>query len=324
MGGSCKLLTAPECQDILVDVGMNELRELLFCVSGERVYYDGCAMIFLNVGQGLRSRSRTRARLLKPEEEIKVQGFFLPLCGGIDSCDCLIVYSICRLACEAVESGQAQVLAELHTCYMGTSNSSKETRDRAKELALRNWKRILGLSYHVVLNTDTDVSAVMGIFTFVTGKTHQFKVRGGSATENLALQNVRASFNVTEFCVRPFTGRDPCWYLEVRRSTKHINPIGGIDLREFILHSQSQFKFDFLQKYGFGILEFVSRICSSNHNCRTGADHRKLRADDEVDAGMTYKDLSVYGALRKVSMLGPFGMFSKLVNQWGNTFSPTA
>lgn len=36
-----------------------------------------------------------------------------------------------------------------HTCYMGTENSSKQTRDRAKNLA-----KDIG-AYHVDLNMDT-------------------------------------------------------------------------------------------------------------------------------------------------------------------------
>jgi NAD+ synthase (glutamine-hydrolysing) len=38
---------------------------------------------------------------------------------------------------------------------------------------------------------DTAVSAVKGIFSFVTGKSPQFKVHGGSNAENLALQNIQ-------------------------------------------------------------------------------------------------------------------------------------
>jgi NAD+ synthase (glutamine-hydrolysing) len=44
---------------------------------------------------------------------------------------------------------------------------------------------------------------------------------------------------------------------------------------------------------------------------------------DEVDMGMTYEELSVYGRLRKVEKLGPFGMFSRLVHTWAGSMSPT-
>ena len=38
---------------------------------------------------------------------------------------------------------------------------------------------------------------------------------------------------------------------------------------------------------------------------------------------MTYDELSVYGRLRKVEKLGPFGMFTKLASDWGSKFTPT-
>jgi NAD+ synthase (glutamine-hydrolysing) len=90
----------------------------------------------------------------------------------------------------------------MHTCYMGTENSSKETRQRAKQLAKDigrsehlhilslkpNWR----FSYHTDLNMDTLVSAVRNLFGFVTGFKPQFRAHGGSNAENLALQNIQA------------------------------------------------------------------------------------------------------------------------------------
>lgn len=52
---------------------------------------------------------------------------------------------------------------------------------------------LTGISYHVDLNMDTAVTAVKGIFSFVTGRTPNFKVHGGSSAENLALQNIQVS-----------------------------------------------------------------------------------------------------------------------------------
>jgi NAD+ synthase (glutamine-hydrolysing) len=69
---------------------------------------------------------------------------------------------------------------------MGTENSSIETKDRAKRLASR-----IG-SFHLDINIDSIVSTILNVFTLVTGKSPQFKVFGGSSTENLALQNVQA------------------------------------------------------------------------------------------------------------------------------------
>lgn len=69
---------------------------------------------------------------------------------------------------------------------MGSTNSSKDTRRRAKELA-----RSIG-AYHIDLNIDSVVSALTSMFTAVTKFQPRFKVHGGSSTENLALQNIQA------------------------------------------------------------------------------------------------------------------------------------
>ena len=69
---------------------------------------------------------------------------------------------------------------------MGTQNSSQETRDRAKRLASD-----IG-AYHVDLNFDTVVTSIMNLFTVITNFQPRFKVHGGTATENAALQNVQA------------------------------------------------------------------------------------------------------------------------------------
>lgn len=73
-----------------------------------------------------------------------------------------------------------------HTSFMGTQNSSKETRDRAKELAVE-----IG-SYHIDFNFDTVVTALTNLFTVVTNFQPKFKVHGGSRAENQALQNIQA------------------------------------------------------------------------------------------------------------------------------------
>lgn len=38
--------------------------------------------------------------------------------------------------------------------------------------------------------------------------------------------------------------------------------------------------------------------------------------------GVTYEQLSQFGLARKVSLLGPVGMFTKLLHAWSGTFSP--
>jgi NAD+ synthase (glutamine-hydrolysing) len=38
--------------------------------------------------------------------------------------------------------------------------------------------------------------------------------------------------------------------------------------------------------------------------------------------GMTYSELSIFGTLRKVTKLGPFSMFKRLLNDWTPNLSP--
>ena len=59
----------------------------------------------------------------------------------------------------------------LYTCYMGTTNSSRETRQRAKQLANE-----IG-SYHLNIDIDSLVSNLRKLFSNITGKTPRFKNR---------------------------------------------------------------------------------------------------------------------------------------------------
>ncbi|KAL7274958.1 glutamine-dependent NAD(+) synthetase [Rhizina undulata] len=281
-------------------------------------------------------------------------GFFLPLSGGIDSCaTATIVHSMCRLVVEACERGDQQVISDVrrisgekpdstwtpktpqelanrifHTSFMGTENSSAETRARAKDLA-----EAIG-SYHVDLNMDSVVKAVRDLFSFVTGKTPIFKVHGGTKTENLALQNIQArlrmvlaymfaqllpwvrgnqggllvlgSANVDE-CLRGYLTKYDC-------SSADINPIGGIsktDLKSFISHCAASFELPILQSFLIAVptaeLEPITR---------------EYVQSDEADMGFTYDELSVFGKLRKNMKLGPWGAFEKLLHEWGDMLTP--
>ena len=37
---------------------------------------------------------------------------------------------------------------------------------------------------------------------------------------------------------------------------------------------------------------------------------------DEVDMGMTYEELGIYGRLRKIGRCGPVSMFRRLLVEW--------
>ncbi|KAJ7155494.1 hypothetical protein C8R43DRAFT_1000118 [Mycena crocata] len=319
---------------------------------------------------GLLSGSRPfEVRYHKPEEEIalgpacwlwdylrrsRTQGYFVPLSGGIDSCaTAVIVFSMARLVAEAARRGDVQVIADarrisgepdgseyipsdpreftnriFHTCYMGTENSSVETRQRAKQLS-----EAIG-SYHVDLNMDSIVTAVRHLFGLVTGARPQFRSNGGSAAENLALQNIQArlrmvlaymfaqllpwvrgkvggllvlgSANVDE-SLRGYLTKYDC-------SSADINPIGGIsktDLKKFIAYAEESFELPILASFLNAVPTAELEPITENYV-----------QSDEADMGMTYDELSVFGRLRKVEKCGPYSTFTKLVHEWGSFLSP--
>lgn len=280
-------------------------------------------------------------------------GFLLPLSGGVDSSSsACIVYSMCVQICQAVEHGNCQVLEDVQrvvgdssyrpqdprelcgrlftTCYMASENSSEDTRNRAKDLAAQ-----IG-SNHLNINIDMAVKAMLGIFSMVTGKWPQFRANGGSARENLALQNVQArirmvlaylfaqlclwaqgkpggllvlgSANVDESLTGYFTKYD-C-------SSADINPIGGVsktDLKGFLEYCVKRLQLTSLT----GILE-----APPTAELEPLTDGKVVQTD-EADMGMTYSELSVIGRLRKISKCGPYSMFCKLISSWKDTFSPS-
>ncbi|OCB85527.1 glutamine-dependent NAD synthetase with GAT domain-containing protein [Sanghuangporus baumii] len=196
----------------------------------------------------------------------RTQGYFIPLSGGIDSCaTAVIVFSMCRLVSEAANRGDAQVISDarriagepesssyapsdprefcsriFHTCYMGTENSSADTRQRAKDLS-----NAIG-SYHIDLNMDSVVTAVRTLFGYVTGIIPKFKVHGGSEAENLALQNIQARIRMVLSYL--FAQLMPF----VRGRSADINPIGGIsktDLKKFIAYARDAFELPVLTEF---------------------------------------------------------------------------
>lgn len=304
---------------------------------------------------------------LKPEEEIAQGpacwlwdylrrsgqgGFFLPLSGGVDSSStALIVYSMCKMVTKYVQVGDSKVLNDVRricgspdyvpksandlcnhilvTCYMGTENSSTETKERATQLAAA-----IG-SYHMGITIDAAVAACLQVFTFVTGHFPKYESKGGCARQNLALQNIQArlrmvfsylfaqlilwtrnrpggllvlgSANVDE-SLRGYMTKYDC-------SSADVNPIGGIsktDLRRFLHFCR--------QKFSIPIIEDIIKAPPTAE--LEPLNEGKLAQTDEEDMGMTYAELSVYGRLRKMHHCGPYSMYCKLVQTWSSDFTP--
>ncbi|GLH10757.1 hypothetical protein R5R35_012406 [Gryllus longicercus] len=304
---------------------------------------------------------------LTPEEEIEMGpacwlwdylrrsgqgGIFLPLSGGVDSSSvACIVFSMCNMIVNAVQSGDETALADVRrivcdsdytpsnardlcnkifvTCYMGSENSSALTKARANSLA-----SAIG-SYHCSISIDIAVTAVLGIFTTATGLIPKYRSQGGHAREELALQNVQARLRMVlaylfaqlMLWVRQRSGGllvlgssnvDEAlrgYMTKYDCSSADINPIGGIskaDLRSFLKHMSEKYDMPVL-------LEILAAPPTAE--LLPLSDGRVTQTDEE-DMGMTYSELSVYGRLRKQNFCGPYSMFCKLVHTWKGSCTP--
>eukprot|EP00003_Mantamonas_plastica_P008878 TRINITY_DN1795_c0_g1_i3.p1 TRINITY_DN1795_c0_g1~~TRINITY_DN1795_c0_g1_i3.p1 ORF type:complete len:636 (+),score=202.23 TRINITY_DN1795_c0_g1_i3:272-2179(+) len=304
----------------------------------------------------------------KPEEEIafgpacwlwdylrrsKLSGFFLPLSGGADSAAvAAIVGSMCQMVVFECNNGNQTVIDDVRTvtccesktyipsdprelankllvtCYMGTANSSNETRLRAENLANE-----IG-SFHKTIFIDKMVSSVMTVFSDNYDQTPRFKVHGGTNTENLALQNVQArsrmllsyllaqltqwtrkkrggllvlsSGNVDE-CLRGYLTKYDC-------SSGDLNPIGAVskvDLKRFLRWSAKHL--------GYTVLDEIAGAPPTAELEPITSTYTQV---DEEDMGMTYEELSQYGRLRKIARCGPLSMYHQLLHEW-NHLSPS-
>ena len=276
-------------------------------------------------------------------------GFFLPLSGGADSAaSALIVYIMACLVFDHIKNEEddgsnLEVLRKifrkknpewsfptspeeivsrlLYTGYLGSENSSQATKERAALLAKQ-----IGSTHFEISISDIYKSfnnAVSGVFK----QPARFAVHGGSISEDLALQNLQArtrmvmsyflaqlipgeyqlptyvlvlgSANLDESLVGYFTKYD-C-------SSADINPIGGIsktDLKEFLQWGAKHLKITALHD----ILEAPPTAELRPLDEKSGS----YTQTDEADIGMTYKELSIFGRLRKVMKAGPISMFRKL------------
>ena len=288
-------------------------------------------------------------------------GYLLPLSGGADSaCTAAIVGCMCQLVAEAVNSGDADIFEEakrvgrysevdavqmrghmnprefahriFSTIYMGTlSASSKETRQRSKTLSSQ-----IG-SHHTDLDIDTVVESLVALFQRVTGKRPAFRVDGGNASENLALQNIQARVRmVVAFLFAQLTpwvrGREGFllvlgsanvdeglrgYLTKYDCSSADINPIGGIskqDIRMFLKWAAEHLKYPELA-------EVEAAPPSAELEPLREGEKPQI---DEDDMGMSYDELSVFGRLRKISRYGPVSMLRACLQLWQGLHTPLA
>lgn len=229
----------------------------------------------------------------------------------------------------------------LHTVYIGTDNSSRLTASRAERLASDI------SSYHTQCNINTIVDAIIGVFNSVF-PLHKpaYKVHGGSHTQDLALQNIQArtrmvvSYLFAQLLpwVRSATSPSPLsassntgfllvlgssnvdeglrgYMTKYDCSSADINPIGSIskvDLKKMLIFASKLYSSATLNEIATAAPSAELQPIAQGESEGEGG----YSQTDEEDMGMSYKELSVYGFLRKVMLCGPVAMYVKLLDIW--------
>ena len=271
-------------------------------------------------------------------------GFFIPLSGGADSSSCAtIIALLAERLYDECKKGNQLVLAEvkrvaedkafvpssgkdilakiLYTAYMGTSNSSMETRGRAKKLA-----ETMGFT-HIDGTIDEAVEGLKKTLHQMTGFTPKFEAMGGSKSEDIALQNVQArsrliiAYFVAQvlptiakrsgfFFVVATGNGDECirgYFTKYDCSSGDLDPIGS-----WTKQLVNAFLDGWASKYP--TLAEV-RTATPSAELKPLEGNKQLQTD-EADMGFTYAELAVMGKIRKVDKCGPVSMFEKLAVVW--------
>ncbi|TKR89093.1 hypothetical protein L596_013246 [Steinernema carpocapsae] len=268
-------------------------------------------------------------------------GFFLPLSGGKDSA---AVSVMVRLMCEKIvkavkdhpESNDPAYYFEgqkvncsardlcsqiLFTCYMGTENSSDLTKNMSRGLA-----EDIGATHSVAV-----MDGVVGSYMNLCNNVHNYvpSFTREDPREGLACQNIQARSRMVAaylfaqnvllsagrkgtLLVLGTTNLDESligYLTKYDCSSADINPIGSlnkVDLKRFLHHV--------IVNYPFPYLKQVYDTRSSAELCPLVDG--KIAQDDEIELGLTYEELSVFGRLRRPDSKGPFAMFLALVPMW--------
>ncbi|CAG9321354.1 unnamed protein product [Blepharisma stoltei] len=276
------------------------------------------------------------------------KGFFLPLSGGADSastlaligCMCKLVYDSLKSETgynkEVIESDLRKLIGRLpesprdlaseimHSAYLGTVNSSEETKSRSRRAA----EEIGSRHYEVVI--DKIVESFIGLFTRLSkSKRPEFKANGGTWIEDLALQNIQARSRMIAAYLMgqllPWHQNKPGYYLilgsgnleegltgymtKYDNSSADLNPIGGIskvDLKRFLIWASDKLNAPALSEIAFAVPTAELTPLKEGQICQT----------DEAELGLTYPEMSALARLRKVDHLGPLYTYKKLLSEW--------
>jgi NAD+ synthase (glutamine-hydrolysing) len=279
-------------------------------------------------------------------------GFFLALSGGLDSSTvALFVYGMAKTVLKSIQNGEQTTLNELrrlvgipnyspespedivskllHTTYMGTTNSSEETRSRARRLAQQ-----IG-AYHTDLNMDKAVAAHESLIGDAFGGFQpKYESQGGTASESLAKQNIQArnrlviSYELAQVSLQargmPRAGASLLvlgsgnvdenlrgYYTKYDASYADLSPLGSIS------------KTDAKSFQRWAVKEWNMPILNEFLEATPTAELLPLSEgvavqSDEEEMGLTYAELSEFGIMRKVHKLGPWSTYLRLLAERGD------
>ncbi|KAH6609920.1 NAD+ synthetase [Trichoderma cornu-damae] len=267
-------------------------------------------------------------------------GFFLPLSGGLDSSTvALFVYGMARLVLLSINSGEETTLRDLkrvtgdesfvpttpeeivsrllHTCYMGTVNSSEETEGRARKLAEK-----IG-AYHSSITINETITAHEAMVQKALNFKPQYEVEGGSRAENLAKQNIQArsrmviAYSLAQLSTTarklPRAGAAllvlGSGNVDEDASSADLAPLGSIsknDAKAFQKWAREKWE-----------LEVLTEFIEATPTAELLPLSAGVQSDEsESEMGMTYEELSIFGILRKVDKLGPWSAYLRLLSDW--------
>lgn len=252
-------------------------------------------------------------------------GIFLALSGGADSgITALIVHYMSQRLLGYFQAGAADVIKHLRkvvgdpnfspqtpqditkklffTCYMGSKNSSSETRKRAKELAHQ-----IGCD-HGEVEIDGIVAQFEDLIKQVYGVKLRFQNDGGSWGEDIALQNIFARVRmVLSYLLAqliPIRTDNKGYYLVLSAGnldetltgyyTKYDCSSGDLNLIGSLSKIDIKELFSYLhQELGWQVIKDIAEA-------RATADLKpeSVLQSDEQEIGLTFQEIDIFAHLR--------------------------
>ncbi|KAL6701431.1 glutamine-dependent NAD(+) synthetase [Trichoderma pleuroticola] len=310
--------------------------------DGDRLYFDGCAMIFCN-GQllakspqislnevdivtatieleGVRAYRSSISRAIQAARNARkyyrIQTFFelspdeenfnlrrlIPLSGGLDSC---------ATAVSVFSMCRLSAITTVKRLF-GKSALPRTPQELCHRVLHTVYMGMSKQSSHETRQSAKDLSEATGSY-HIDLDIDSFKVEGGSGVENLMLQIIQARTRMVLAGGGGLLVPGSANVGEALRGymTKYdcasadINPIGSIDkaaLKGFIAWTQVKFDIPCLE-------DFLTATPTAELEPVT----EDYTQSDEADMGITYAELTAFGRLRKERKMGPLSMWQHLV-----------